>query len=285
MEPYKLSIHFDNNQGQHKIDSDSLVVFVEAYKNIAKNLGLSAEIQIGVPEEGGWKTNLIIAFNLLKMADPPLALITGDTLDGWAKKGHPKVIQYINDFITQTAENAPDEIPKACIKGKNKIYEQFHKDRCIDVFYLGDHPLILRNNFPRYIQKLEEENSLYLGETDIIVYSPDWKRKRTWLGYIEHIDKDCSFDFDENLTSKFWEKVKLDKLLLHTTDIMRVQLAERPTHKVKYLVIRVLSYNGEHIDSPFSEEEISKFLTVNTQNIVEEQPEQLSLLSSETKRP
>lgn len=74
-------------------------------------------------------------------------------------------------------------------------------------------------------------------------------------------DKESAFDFDKDLTGKFWEKVKLDLLPLHTTDIMRVQLIRRPTHKVKYLVTRVLAYNDEIIDLPIGVEDISKLAT------------------------
>jgi hypothetical protein len=45
---------------------------------------------------------------------------------------------------------------------------------------------------------------------------------------------------------------------------MRVQLIKRPTHKVKYLVVRVLTYNNEEIDLPISEEDINKFATLRT---------------------
>ena len=49
-------------------------------------------------------------------------------------------------------------------------------------------------------------------------------------------DKESAFDFDKDLTGKFWERVKLDTLPLHTTDVMRVQLLKRPSNKVKYLI-------------------------------------------------
>ena len=72
-------------------------------------------------------------------------------------------------------------------------------------------------------------------------------------------DNENAFDFDKDLTGKFWEKVKLDALPLHTTDVMRVQIVKRPTNKVKYLVIRVLSYNNVEIDAPLESPELSRF--------------------------
>ena len=62
-----VPIHFDNFQGEHKINSNSLSVFVDGYKEISKIFGLELEIQIEVPTEGGWKSNLLftmIGFSL-----------------------------------------------------------------------------------------------------------------------------------------------------------------------------------------------------------------------------
>lgn len=265
MEPYVLPIHFGNFQGKHEINSDSLFTFVEAYKEVAEYFGLSAEIQIGVPEEGGWKANLLFGVTFIGLS-PIIALLTGESADNWGKKGHAYAIQKVNEFITQEAKDIPDEFPKECIKQKNTIYQQFQKDDCIDTFRLGDLPPIPRNNFHLYIRELLDEEYLYLGETDVTVHSPDWKGRRSWRGKIGIVeDKECAFDFDKDLTGEFWERIKLDTLPLHTTDIMRVQLIKRPTNKVKYLVIRVLSYNSEEIDSPISEENIRKFSTVDVQ--------------------
>lgn len=257
MEPYFLPIHFENFQGKHEINSDSLVVFLEAYKEISEIFGLSIEIQVGVPEEGGWKTTLGIAVSFIGI-NPISIILTGETSEEWAKKARVHIIQ-INEFITTEVSEILDEFPKECIKQKNKIYEQFQKDDCIDTFHLDEFPPIPRNNFHLYVKKIEDDEFEYLGETDITVHSPDWKGKRSWRGKIEIIDdKESAFSFDKDLTGKFWEKVKLDTLPLHTTDTMRVQLIRRPTNKVKHLVIRVLSYNNERVDSPISEADIQK---------------------------
>lgn len=269
MEPYVLPIHFGNLQGKHEINSNSLLTFVEAYKEIGEVFGLNTDIQIGVPEEGGWKSKLTIsavvigALNFVGI-DNLSILFTGKESKEWFYSAHNR-IQLIGKFITTEAANLSDEFPKECIKQKNKIYQQFQKDNCIDSFRMGDFPLIPKNNFELYIKEVPDEEYEYLGETNITVSSPDWKGKRSWRGNIELLeDKDCTFDFDKDLTGKFWEKVKLDLLLLHTTDNMRVQLIKRPTHKVKYLVARVLTYNDETIDLPIKEEDISKFATLRT---------------------
>lgn len=60
--------------------------------------------------------------------------------------------------------------------------------------------------------------------------------------------------------------MKLDTLPLHTTDVMRVQLIKRPTNKVKYLVIRVLSYNDEEIDTLITMNDVQKLASVDAKN-------------------
>lgn len=270
VEPYVLPIHFDNFQGKHEINADSLTVFLEAYKEIAENFGLSTDIQIGVPDEGGWETKLTVtavfvgALNFIGI-DNLSILLTGKESKEWFQNEHERLVK-INEFITHETKNIPERFPKECIKQKNKMYQQFQKDICIDTFHLGNYPPIPRVNFHLYIKELPDEEYEYLGETNITVHSPDWKGKRSWTGKIDIIDDTASaFAFDKDLTGKFWEKVRLDTLLLHTTDVMKVQLIKRPTNKVKYLVIRVISYNNEKIDSLLSEEDIGKFATFDHQ--------------------
>lgn len=268
-EPCALPIHFDNFQGKHEISSDTLVVFISAYKEIAEIYGISLDIQISVPEEGGWKANLVFGVTFIGLS-PFVALLTGETADDWAKKGHVYVVQKINEFITEQSQNLPEEFPKECIKQKNKMYEQFQKDTCVDTFHLANFPPIPRADFYLYIKDVQEDAYVYLGEANITVHSPDWKGKRSWKGRIDIVDESASsFAFDKDLTGKFWEMVKLDSLPLHTTDVMRVQLARRSTHKVKYLVIRVLSYNEQEVDVPIDEEDIKKIAILESTKTIE----------------
>jgi len=277
MVPQVLPIHFGNLHGKHEISTDSLLIFIESYKEIAEAFGLVVGIQIGIPEEGGWKTNLIFAISSIG-ASPFITLLTGETADDWAKKGNTEIVRIVNEFITKEAENIPEEFPKECVKQKNKIYQQFQRDDCIDSFRLGDSPPIPSSNFQLYIKEIVDEESLYLGETDITVHSPDWKGKRSWRGRIEILDdKESAFTFDKDLTGKFWEKIKLDLLPLHTTDIVRVQLVKRPSNKVQYLVIRVLSYNGAEIDTPISDEAIRGFAIFAVQSAATKLPSQLEI--------
>lgn len=272
-----LPIHFGNLQGKHEINANSLVVFIESYREIADFFGLAVDIHIGTPQEGGWKANLIFTVSLIG-ASPIIALLTGETADDWGKKGHTEIVRLINEFVTRKASEVPEKFPKECIKHKNDIYQQFQKDDCIDSFRLGDAPSIPRNNFHLYIKDIPDDEPIYLGETDITVHSPDWKGKRSWRGRIKILDDaENAFAFDKDLTGKFWEKIKLDLLPLHTTDIMRVQLVKRPSSKVKYLVIRVLSYNGEEIDTPISDEAISRFAAISVQSPTNHSSPQLEL--------
>lgn len=277
MEDQVLPIHFGNFQGKHVINSTSLISFIDAYKEISEVFGVAIDVQIGTPEEGGWKTKLFIAVTFIGF-NPFIALLTGETADDWAKKGHAEIIRAVNDFITTKAADTPEDFPKECITQKNKIFEQFHKDKCIDSFRLGDLPVIPRQNFHEYICLISDDPAEYLGETNITVSSPDWKGRRSWRGKIEIIDEQqSSFSFDKDLTGKFWEKIKLDSLPLHTTDVMRVQLIKLPLNKVKYQVIRVLSYNEEEIDQPISDHEIKGFAVFSVQSNATERLAQLLL--------
>lgn len=258
MSPVTLPVHFGNSQGKHEISADSLLVLIESYKEIAEVFGARASINIGLPEEGGWKTNLFIVVSVLGI-NPITALMTGNTADEWAKIGHERIVEKINDFITTEADKLSDEIPKDCIKNKNKIYQQLQNDDCIDSFRLGNAPPIPRRRFHLYIKEIQDEEHVYLGESNITVHSPDWKGKRSWRGDIEIIeDSESAFAFDKDLTGKFWERVRLDALPLHTTDVMNVQLVQRPTNRVKYLAIRVLRYNDEVVDSPIADADIER---------------------------
>lgn len=276
-----VPIHFGNFQGKHEIDSNSLLVFIEAYKEISDFFGVEVEVQIGVPTEGGWKSKLTIGaivvgtLNFIGI-DNLSILFTGKESKEWFYSAHNR-IKLISEFITTEANDLSDGIPKECTKQKNKIYQQFQKDDCIDSFKIDTFTAIPKINFQNYIKEIPEEEVIYLGETDITVHSPAWKGRRSWKGKIEILyDKENSFDFDKDLTGKFWEKVKLDLLPLHTTDVMRVQLIKRPTHKVKYLAIRVLKYNEDEIDTPISDNDISKFALMGSSG-----EEELNLFSFE----
>ncbi len=276
---YTLPIYFGNESEKHEIHSNSLIVFVEAYSEIAKQFGITTSIKITPPENGGWKTNLFISISFVGVS-PIFSLLTGRSTDEWAKITHQKAIETINNFIIKKTEEFPNE-PKdelrRCIKQKNKIYKQFLHDQCIKTFNLDSCSSIPRDNFQFYIKQLKDYENIYLGKANIKVSSPDWKGKRSWQGDIDILNdgKLNSFDFNKNLTGKFWEKIELDALTLHTQDTMSVQLIERPAKQTKYRVIRVLQYNDVDIDSELAKNDIQKITTINNQSKIKNKQNQL----------
>jgi hypothetical protein len=260
-------IHFENLEGVHEISADTLLVFIEAYKEIAKYLGLEVDLNIAIPEEGGWKANLLWTVSFVGIS-PFLILFTGESADDWAKKGHSEAIAVIDRYITKKADEVQSAPPRECLEQKNKIYRQLQKDECVTGFKLGGNPAIPKKDFHLYVAELPDEHPIYLGITEISVFSPDWHRRRSWRGRIEMLsDQERSFDFDYNLTNQFWDLVNRDQLRLHTTDVMQVQLIEVPTRKVKHKVIRVLRHNETQVDVPLSESVISSVFRVSEDKI------------------
>jgi hypothetical protein len=266
-------IHFDGVDDKHEINSQSLLIFLEAHHKIAKHFGIHTDVKIGAPEQGSWGTKIILTIGLIFGLDSMgiTTVVTGKSIKEWITLSPQKKVEKVNEFIITEPKNIPDgemtnEL-RECIEQKNKIYTQFIKDKCINSFDLDKYPSIPRNNFQLYIKELPDKDCIYLGKTDIVVSSPDWKGNRSWCGNIEILEdtKSSSFNFDKNLTGKFWEKVTLDVLSLHTTtDTMSVQLVEKPMAKVKYQVIRVLSYNDTKIDDELSDSDIEKIALLDS---------------------
>ena len=50
---------------EHEINSNSLLVFIEAYKEISEFFGVEIDVQIGVPTEGGWMTKLFLGISFV----------------------------------------------------------------------------------------------------------------------------------------------------------------------------------------------------------------------------
>lgn len=262
-EPVIVPIHFGNDT-KHEISEKSLLALLNAYKNIINELGLDVEIHLTTPTDGGWRTNLFLfistLYNLLSGGIVPL--FTGYTLDELGKMGHPELVRIINEFLTKPNSELKPDIPNECIKHKNKMYQQFQSDDCIEYIEIDQSQKIMKHDFNQYITIIEEENNpkcVYIRERNIIVSSPDWKNKRSWKGTVDN--NEVSFRFDLDLTGKFWEKIKLDQLDIHTgTDNMLVQLAMCENVKPKYLVIRVIKYNDMDIDNRLVTEDLNRIL-------------------------
>lgn len=281
MESYPLPIHFEILDNKHEVSSVTLNVFIEAYKEIFEELfEEKIEIKIGVPEEGSLK----VVLTVLGLIGAGVSFVGIDNLSILFRGKDSKDIflagnKYITEFISKKADETPDEYPRKCVEQKNKIYKRFQDDKCITSFDLDKLPPIPRNNFNLYIKELPEESSLYCGEAKILVNSPVWKgsSKRAWTGEIDILDNEkVAFDFDKDLTGKFWEKIKLNAIFPTSGfDVMNVQLIKRPNNKPQYRVIRVLSYNEKEIDSSLSDEIISRI----TSGVIEKDD------STETKNP
>ena len=266
MNSYLLPIHFEILEEKHEVNSITLNTFIEAYKEIFEGFfETKIEIQIGLPEEGGWRATLGVVTVVASFIgiDNLSILVRGqDSKDLFFAAN-----KYITKFLTKKAENTSEDCPRKCLEQKNKIFHQFQKDSCVTAFDLDKYPPIPRSEFNLYIKELPQENTLYCGETKITVHSPAWKGKRSWKGKIDIIDDtERAFDFDKELTGKFWENVALDTLSVTTQDEMIVQLIQRPNNnKPIYRVIRVLSYNGKEIDSALSTENILEEIALHAE--------------------
>jgi len=254
-----------------------LNTFIEAYKEIFEELFKEKiEIKIGVPEEGGWE----VFFTVVGAIGTVACFVGIDNLSILFRGKDSKDIffeanKYIAEFITKKAEETPDKYPRKCIEQKNKIYQRFEDDKCIISFDLDKCQPIPHINFSQYIKKLPEEKDLYIGEAKISVNSPNWKlaSKRSWQGEVDILNnKEVAFDFDKDFTGRFWEKIKLNDIdPTSGFDTMEAQLVKRPNGNPQHRVIRVLSYNKKEIDSPLSDEVISK-ITSGIDKIDDKEP-------------
>ena len=261
-EPVIVPIHFGNDT-KHEISEKSLLALLSAYKNIINELGLNFEIHLTTPTDGGWRSNLLI-WILGLFTSGLVPLFTGYSPEELGKMGHQKLVKIINEFLTKPNSELKPNIPNECIKHKNNMYQQFQSDECIEYIEIDQSQKIMKHDFNQYITVIEEENDpqcVYIGERNIIVFSPDWKNRRSWKGTVDN--EEVSFKFDLDLTGKFWEKIKLDQLDIHTgTDNMLVQLAMCENVRPKYLVIRVIKYNDMDIDSKLVREDLNKILSL-----------------------
>ena len=124
MDNQVLPIHFGNLDGRHEINSDSLLVFIDSYKEISEAFGFSVDIQIGIPEEGGWKAVLILAITSIG-ASPFITLLTGETADDWAKKSRSEIVLVVNNFITKKLQISPRSFLKNVSSRKIRFMSNF----------------------------------------------------------------------------------------------------------------------------------------------------------------
>lgn len=126
---------------------------------------------------------------------------------------------------------------------------------------------ISRSEFPRHIatiplkEEIEIEPTWTVEITDIIVHSPNWKRKgkRQWQGDTELI-KEISFSIEDEV---FWEHVRLKDIQPDINDNMRVQWAYPSVYSKKpsnVKVLKVLTYNGTPISDQLIDEALAEAL-------------------------
>jgi hypothetical protein len=175
-------------------------------------------------------------------------------------------------------ESPPEQLEKAGIT-KKKHRDAFAAKNviiqgCIDnpnVSALGfdkthNFP-IPRSDFPRHIavipakEEVEIEPTWRVEVVDIVVHSPNWKRKgkRQWQGDTEET-KEISFSIEDEV---FWDHVRLKDIQPDINDNMRVQWAYPSTYSNKpsnVKVLKVLTYNGTPISDQLMDEALAEAL-------------------------
>jgi hypothetical protein len=108
---------------KHEVNSITLNTFIEAYKEIFEGFfETKIEIQIGLPEEGGWRATLGVVTVVASFIgiDNLSILVRGqDSKDLFFAAN-----KYITKFLTKKAENTSEDCPRKCLEQKNKIFHQ-----------------------------------------------------------------------------------------------------------------------------------------------------------------
>lgn len=126
---------------------------------------------------------------------------------------------------------------------------------------------IKRSDFPKHIVDVppvepeDKEVEWVVGETDIVAYSPNWKKdtKRGWLGDTSDF-KEVNFSIEDDA---FWGHVLLKDIHPEFYDNMKVQWAYKTGSSIKpssARVLRVLTYNGDDLSDPMNDEELAEAL-------------------------
>ena len=189
--------------------------------------------------------------------------VISDKIDTLSKEEQEKLIvllliRFLSEDIDKLSDNniTLDNFLKA-FKAKNKFY-----NGCIDneevqgiAFDRTDIFSIKRKDFKKQIVDIPNESLQWFSEiTDIVVTSPNWKRKgRRWQA-LNSNDPLIQFTIEDN---EFWQRVEYSSIITSTRDQMEVQWIYQTDDKgTKFRVLKVLSYNGEEISEPLSEGEI-----------------------------
>lgn len=174
-------------------------------------------------------------------------------------------------------------ILKEAYASKSEFYRSCFENpqiRGIEFDNTGKFP-IKRQDFLEYamqvalIPEAEEDVDWQVEIKDVIVNSPNWVRDSTrqWQARCDD-DPKVWFRIEDDY---FWHHVRLRDINPQINDRMTVQWAypgPRSGHRTHVRVLRVLSYNGQHLSDPLNQEE----LEVKLGNILPSTGIQTSLL-------
>ena len=292
-----IKIHYD--VPRHEIPLVQFVNSANSLKNIIDDFNkeifdknINYELFICAPEEGGLKEIckiVVISGGLLwaslesDIGKAYIKGLTGNQPSYYAEEAGVKTGELvkdpkiISDMVVGFLQKETEELEKIGMSkhhhkqaydAKNTIFQG-----CLDnseVQGLGfddSHNFpIQRSDFERHISPLsrneeEEENTDWVVETsDLIVYSPNWKREKNlvWRGDTTKF-KDVSFVIEDEA---FWKHVEVKDIQPDVKDNIRVQWAyiANNTKPKNVRVLRVLNYNGKEISKQLSGSQLDEAL-------------------------
>lgn len=164
--------------------------------------------------------------------------------------------------LTATIE-ARCQFFEACIANKEIKGVEFSKNGHFPIKRRDFPALAIRPPVP---EKEEEEDEWFSSIEQIYVTSPNWDREgRKWKGK-DAGRKDCLFEIEDDL---FWHHVKYRELRVDIYDQLKVQwvFRQKDGKLTDRRVVRVIEYNGEHLNEPMNRDELDEFLKSTTKEI------------------
>ncbi|PIZ31869.1 MAG: hypothetical protein COY40_00650 [Alphaproteobacteria bacterium CG_4_10_14_0_8_um_filter_53_9] len=265
-----------------------------ALNNILFQGKLNCTLEVQAPESGGVITPInfagfcIAAAGIMQFIDSPTPSNLIKRLTGYTPAEF--VLNYGRDISTSDQSEVINALSAECsksfiFKSTNELisggvdfslfreaYES--KNRLIQTNFLDpkikglgfkreNDFIIKKDNYFDFMAPLPEEEIERIFKTNykISIESPNWSKndtRRPWKGKNSDM-KELYFRIDDNL---FWEFVESNKLEnISTHDQMLVELIKTKqagTQSTK--VIRVLSFNGQKVSEPLTEEEIEELM-------------------------
>lgn len=155
--------------------------------------------------------------------------------------------------------HARDKFYKGCLGNKEIQGLGFERKEEFPISQQAFAEFILPRSSYESSQKNYSEDKWILETVAVQVNSPNWKMKgRKWQATWRQ--KKITFNVVDDV---FWHLVHQDKIKVTTSDVMRVQLGYKYSQSNRandFRVFRVLSYNGNKVSEPMTEEEIARKL-------------------------